>query len=41
MRKNVQNLHSHGLSGTKVEQPHYVQTFDKKQLKKKKTQAQY
>lgn len=27
---------------TKEEQPHYVQTFDKKQLKKKKkTQAQY
>ena len=34
--KNVQNLHSHGLNGTKGEQPHYVQTFDKKQLKKKK-----
>ena len=31
--KNVQNLHSHGLNGTKGEKLHYVQTFDKKKLK--------
>ena len=34
--KNVQNLLSRGLNGTKGEQPNYVQTFDKKQLEKKK-----
>ena len=34
--KMSQNLHSHGLNGTKGEKLHYVQTFDKKIFKKKK-----
>ena len=34
--KNVQNLHSQGLNGTKGQKRHHVQTFDKKKLKKKK-----
>ena len=38
--KMSQNLHSHGLNGTKGEKLHYVQTFDKKIFKKKKKKTQ-